>query len=841
MATIVTRELGATALGVPLTNAQLDTNFININTELAAKLAQSDKNAANGVAGLDENSKLPNNLLSTSVVIRDANSRLSSAELGVTTSDPQLPVSYVKWGVSDATWDVQLKDGVVLHEGQSVYVYGLAQEALVKGDVIAYAGATNGKLIFAKANASLPGFSQDKVLGIAASDIASQEFGYVLLQGKLTSVDTLGHAIGAALYLDPTTPGKLVATEPTAPNPKVRVLYISKASSAAGVKDGMAYVRVTGTPKITSAQDVHVASPINGDVLAWNSTTLRWENRQVSGGSGGDGTTLGGQPGSYYLDWNNTTNKPSPIISLEMTGDVTGAASTTLEELGSGTLQLTTTLVGGLVGPQGPEGPEGPQGIQGPAGPAGPQGLTGSQGLQGPEGPQGMQGPDGPAGPTGLTGPPGEPGAQGIPGIDGSAGPAGPQGIQGPEGPQGPAGTIATVSLQHENTELASQLTTLNFTGPGVSLSAEPNNKVSVNVLGQTPTNTPLSVYNQTLSQNFTIGTEHNNLLLPCGGSVVVTVPAGIPLTPSFACILMQAQAGVVTVQAGSGVTINAPNGLTTVAQFGTMALIQLSQDNWLVTNGGEAVSSTTPGGGATAGAVQLISPAAYKGTIVFGGAGATYVMDAGIVTVTKIAHGLTSAQDGKNIWLMRGTGGFGVSDGHPTSPIYSEVCTGFTYVDANTFTCTSTNTATSSGSLSAGDTFYNSLAAYIVLPGNTIGYTGWLRYQAMISHNGTANQKYLSVCFGPDDNYSHRGTTYQRFSDSVSGTNVTLVSGKGMRYMNSPTKFLTFPYGSGNGKVSENVLDNTQPTRLSFNVRLANTSDWAIVEFIEVELFARS
>jgi hypothetical protein len=35
MATIVTRETGATAKGSPLTNTELDNNFINLNTELS--------------------------------------------------------------------------------------------------------------------------------------------------------------------------------------------------------------------------------------------------------------------------------------------------------------------------------------------------------------------------------------------------------------------------------------------------------------------------------------------------------------------------------------------------------------------------------------------------------------------------------------------------------------------------------------------------------------------------------------------------------------------------------------------------------------------------------------
>lgn len=36
MATIITRDLGTTAKGSPLTNAEVDANFINLNTQLEA-------------------------------------------------------------------------------------------------------------------------------------------------------------------------------------------------------------------------------------------------------------------------------------------------------------------------------------------------------------------------------------------------------------------------------------------------------------------------------------------------------------------------------------------------------------------------------------------------------------------------------------------------------------------------------------------------------------------------------------------------------------------------------------------------------------------------------------
>lgn len=75
MAEIVTRETGATAKGSPLTNAELDANFININTELATLESNkqdtlsympedsANKGIANGYAGLDGAGKVPSGQL----------------------------------------------------------------------------------------------------------------------------------------------------------------------------------------------------------------------------------------------------------------------------------------------------------------------------------------------------------------------------------------------------------------------------------------------------------------------------------------------------------------------------------------------------------------------------------------------------------------------------------------------------------------------------------------------------------------------------------------------------------------------------------------------------------
>jgi hypothetical protein len=59
---------------------------------------------------------------------------------------------------------------------------------------------------------------------------------------------------------------------------------------------------------------------------------------------------LDGQEGYHYLDWTNATNKPDPIISGVLTGDVTGSGSATLTDLANGTITINTVLGANVVG-----------------------------------------------------------------------------------------------------------------------------------------------------------------------------------------------------------------------------------------------------------------------------------------------------------------------------------------------------------------------------------------------------------------------------------------------------------------------------------------------------------
>jgi hypothetical protein len=68
MATIITRDTGGTAVNRPLTNAEVDNNFINLNTDIGTRVPSTEKGSANGVASLDSSGKVPSSQLPISSV-----------------------------------------------------------------------------------------------------------------------------------------------------------------------------------------------------------------------------------------------------------------------------------------------------------------------------------------------------------------------------------------------------------------------------------------------------------------------------------------------------------------------------------------------------------------------------------------------------------------------------------------------------------------------------------------------------------------------------------------------------------------------------------------------------
>jgi hypothetical protein len=151
MATIITREVGATAKGTPLSNAEIDNNFINLNTDIATRIPASEKGSVNGVATLDGAGKVVSTQLpSLDYIPTDQKGSVNGvATLG---SDGKVPATQLPSYVDDVLEYANLAGFPVTGETSKIYVAldtnktyrwgGSSYTAIASGSVDSVAGKT---------------------------------------------------------------------------------------------------------------------------------------------------------------------------------------------------------------------------------------------------------------------------------------------------------------------------------------------------------------------------------------------------------------------------------------------------------------------------------------------------------------------------------------------------------------------------------------------------------------------------------------------------------------------------------------------------------------------------
>jgi hypothetical protein len=120
-------------------------------------------------------------------------------------------------------------------------------------------------------------------MGIASGNIADEANGYVTTFGMLKGVTTTGLSLGDILFYNSNTnasAGTLTTTQPEAPNAKIQLAAVIKESTGGGL-NGELLVRVQTPVSISDDSSVQLTNVANGEVLAFNGTANRWENKEV--------------------------------------------------------------------------------------------------------------------------------------------------------------------------------------------------------------------------------------------------------------------------------------------------------------------------------------------------------------------------------------------------------------------------------------------------------------------------------------------------------------------------------------------------------------------------------
>jgi len=161
-----------------------------------------------------------------------------------------------------------------------------------KGKVIYISGSTGNKPLISLAQANAESTSA-RTFGVVSADIADNADGTVVVLGSITTLDTRTTATnpfttdtlvdGDRLYLSPTDAGYVTNVKPYAPNHMVYIGTVIRTSPT----NGYIEYQIQNGFELEELHNVQIsATPSNGQVLGYESSTNLWKPTTVLSGSG---------------------------------------------------------------------------------------------------------------------------------------------------------------------------------------------------------------------------------------------------------------------------------------------------------------------------------------------------------------------------------------------------------------------------------------------------------------------------------------------------------------------------------------------------------------------------
>jgi hypothetical protein len=276
-------------------------------------------------------------------------------------------VAVMRWNDQDGTADLGLKGGnVTLQVGQEqvTRVVNKTGVNLLEANyqAVRVDGAQGNRLKVALAQANNDANSAD-TLGLVTETINNNQEGFVTVSGLVRNINTTGSIQtetwldGDVLYLSGTVAGQITNVKPTAPIHTVIMGYVVRAHAT----QGQIYVKVDNGYELDELHNVAIVTPLNDQVLQYETATSLWKNKTISTGitigttaitSGTVGRVLFEGTGnvvqeSANLFWDNTNGRlgigtSSPAYKLNVVGSAgfdNGASGDAITLLNSGFIQ----------------------------------------------------------------------------------------------------------------------------------------------------------------------------------------------------------------------------------------------------------------------------------------------------------------------------------------------------------------------------------------------------------------------------------------------------------------------------------------------------------------------
>ena len=171
----------------------------------------------------------------------------------------------------------QLAGGTAVAKNLEIEVRNQTGATLDAGAIVYISGATGNKATVSKAIATGDATSA-QTLGFVKEAITNNATGKVVVRGTIENLDTSALAEGQQLYLSGTTAGTWQTTKPTAPVHLVYVGIVTRSHPTLGTIE----VAIQNGAEIGELHDVAITSPVNGQVLKYDSATDLWINGAIT-------------------------------------------------------------------------------------------------------------------------------------------------------------------------------------------------------------------------------------------------------------------------------------------------------------------------------------------------------------------------------------------------------------------------------------------------------------------------------------------------------------------------------------------------------------------------------
>ncbi len=250
------------------------------------------------------------------------------------------------------TLNIQQTLNVAGKTNEDNFYYIKATGAITKGQLVMFTGAVGSSGVLTGAPAAGLGINDGiRLMGIAAENIALNGFGMVQWSGTLRGFNTTGTpygetwADGDILYYNPAYSGGLTKVEPTAPNVRAVVAAVINASRAGA---GSIVIRLSvGSVLGGTDSNVYINALTGNDLLIYDGTDQRWENRAASAITVGTATNLAGGLANQlaYQTAPGTTGFATVGTGLSLSGGtlINSAPDQIVSLTGAGTTVVTGT------------------------------------------------------------------------------------------------------------------------------------------------------------------------------------------------------------------------------------------------------------------------------------------------------------------------------------------------------------------------------------------------------------------------------------------------------------------------------------------------------------------